>query len=103
MSFTYNLAQFIAFRDLAECERVRAIRKQDITKHANPDFRIHLIEDLGEFYAAFATDIVSRIRANSRGRPAVHRYFSGRPDASVRDCGPDDQRPSNSHAPRPYL
>jgi len=62
MSFTYNLAQFIAFRDLAECERVRAIRKQDITKHANPDFQIHLIEDLGEFYAAFATDIVSRIR-----------------------------------------
>ena len=62
MSFTYNLAQFIAFRDLAECERVRAIKKQDITKHANPDFQIQVIEDLGEFYAAFATDIVSRIR-----------------------------------------
>ena len=62
MSFSYNLAQFIAFRDLAECERVRAIRKQDITKHANPDFQIQVIEDLGEFYAAFATDIVSRIR-----------------------------------------
>ena len=51
MSFSYNLAQFIAFRDLAECERVRAIRKQDITKHANPDFQIQVIEDLGEFYA----------------------------------------------------
>ncbi len=62
MDFTYNLAQFIAFRDLAECERVRAIKKQDITEHANPAFRISLIEDLGEFYAAFATDIVSRIR-----------------------------------------
>ena len=69
MSFTYNLAQFIAFRDLAECERVRVIKKQDITKHANPDFQIHLIEDLGEFYAAFATDIVSRIqKALEEGR-----------------------------------
>jgi glucosamine-6-phosphate deaminase len=72
MDFTYNLAQFIAFRDLAECERVRAIKRQDITKHANPAFRISLIEDLGEFYAAFATDIVSRIRqALEEGRQFV--------------------------------
>ena len=48
MSFSYNLAQFIAFRDLAECERVRAIKKEHITQHANPDFKISLIEDLGE-------------------------------------------------------
>lgn len=62
MGFTYNLAKFIAFRDLAECERVRAIKREEITRHPNPDFKIRLIEDLGEFYAAFATDIVSRIR-----------------------------------------
>lgn len=72
MSFSYNLARFIAFRDLAECERVRAIKKEHITQHANPDFRIQVIEDLGEFYAAFATDIVARIRqALDDNRPFV--------------------------------
>lgn len=84
MSFSYNLAQFIAFRDLAECERVRAIKKQDIAEHANPDFRIRLIEDLGEFYAAFATDIVSRIRQT---------FEEGRPFVGIFPVGPMPQYP----------
>jgi glucosamine-6-phosphate deaminase len=62
MAFNYQLAEFIAFRDLAECERVRNIKKSDITRHANPDFKIRVIEDPGEFYAAFATDIITRIK-----------------------------------------
>jgi len=62
MAFTYELARFIAFRDLAECERVRQIPSEQITQHANPDFKIRVVADLGEFYAAFATDIVSRVR-----------------------------------------
>ena len=61
--FTYDLAKFIAFRDLKECERVRSITKDAITQHANPDFHIRVVEDLGEFYAAFATDIVMRIQS----------------------------------------
>ena len=64
MSFTYQLADFIAFRDLNECARVRAISRADITKHANPAFRIQVIDDVGEFYAAFATDIVMRIKTS---------------------------------------
>ena len=72
MTFNYQLAKFIAFRDLAECERVRAIKKSEITHHANPEFKIRLIEDLGEFYAAFATDIVTRIKqALDEGRDFV--------------------------------
>jgi len=72
MAFTYELAKFIAFRDLAECERVRQIRKEEITRHTNPEFKIRVIEDLGEFYAAFATDIVSRIQlALLQGRQFV--------------------------------
>lgn len=72
MTFNYQLAKFIAFRDLAECERVRAIKKSEITRHANPEFKIRLIEDLGEFYAAFATDIVTRIKqALDEGRDFV--------------------------------
>ena len=61
MSFTYDLAKFISFRDLAECERVRAIKREDITEHPNPDFKISVIDDVSEFYGAFAADIVTRI------------------------------------------
>ena len=72
MSFTYQLAKFIAYKDLKDCEKVRAITKQEITKHANPDFKIRIIEDVGEFYAAFATDIVTRIkRTLDEGRKFV--------------------------------
>jgi len=72
VNFTYDLAKFIAFQDLAECERVRAIKENDIAKHANPEFKIRVIGDLGEFYAAFATDIVTRIkRAQEEGRPFI--------------------------------
>ena len=62
MGFSYNLAKFIAFQDAAECARVRAIKKEDITRHPNSDFKIGIISDLGEFYAAFAVDIVGRIK-----------------------------------------
>ena len=61
MSFKYDLASFIAFKDAEACARVRAITKKDITKHPNPDFRISVIEDDAQFYGAFATDIVRRI------------------------------------------
>jgi glucosamine-6-phosphate deaminase len=72
MSFTYDLAKFIAFKDLKECERVRTIEKKNITKHANPNFKISVIEDLAEFYAAFAIDIVSRItRSLEQGKRFV--------------------------------
>jgi glucosamine-6-phosphate deaminase len=72
MGFTYGLANFIAFRDLVECERVRAIKREEIALHTNPEFKIRVIDDLGEFYAAFATDIVSRIKsAREEGRRFV--------------------------------
>jgi len=72
MGFQYDLAKFIAFRDLAECERVRAIRRDEINNHSNPDFKIRVIDDVGEFYAAFATDIVVRIKqALDEGRRFV--------------------------------
>lgn len=72
MAFTYDLAKFIAFRDLAECERVRQITKETITRHPNAEFKIRVIDDLGEFYGAFAVDIVSRIQqATQQGRTFV--------------------------------
>ncbi len=65
MPFDYALARFIPYRDTSQCARVRAITKADITRPqrwAHRDFRIRVIEDMGEFYAAFATDIVTRIQ-----------------------------------------
>jgi glucosamine-6-phosphate deaminase len=61
--FRYELAEFIPFQDLAECERVRAITKEQITQHANPDFQIRIIEDIDDQNRAFALDIVTRIKA----------------------------------------
>lgn len=70
--FKYNLSSFIPFRDIAVCERVRAIKKQDITQHPNPDFKIRVIEDEGEFYFEYALDMVNRIReAHEAGRKIV--------------------------------
>ena len=62
MSFEYDLAKFIPFRDRGACARVRAIRKESITKHPNPDFEIRIIKDPHDFYTAFAIDIVRRIK-----------------------------------------
>lgn len=62
-TFAYDLAEFISFRDRAACERVRQIPRSEITRHPNPDFRIRIVDDRAEFYGAFASDLVSRIRA----------------------------------------
>jgi glucosamine-6-phosphate deaminase len=72
MAFQPALSKFISFQDAAECARVRAIRKEDICQHANPDFKIRLIEGIEIFYAEFALDIVSRIvTAAQEGRQCV--------------------------------
>jgi len=72
MTFDYALADFIDFQDKEACERVRRITRQEITRHPNPDFRIQVIDDVGEFYGAFATDIVRRVKlALDEGRNFV--------------------------------
>lgn len=71
-TFGYGLASFIPFRDLEACERARRIPRTEITKHANPDFKVGVIEDRQEFYQAFADDLVGRIRsARDDGRSLV--------------------------------
>jgi len=72
VGFKYGLARFIDFRDEAECERVRRIPRAELTRHPNADFRIRLVDDADAFYAAFADDLVGRIRAaRDEGRPFV--------------------------------
>ena len=59
--FSYAPADFIPFRDRAVIDRVRRIKKQDITKHWNPDFRITVLpgEDI-EFL--WISDMFHRIK-----------------------------------------
>jgi glucosamine-6-phosphate deaminase len=72
MPFDYGLASFIAFRDREACERVRAIPRGRLAEHANPDFRIALVDDPGDFYTRFASDFVTRVRtARDEGRRLV--------------------------------
>lgn len=72
MSFQYELAKFINFRDQEKCEQVRSISKEDLTEHENDDFNIRIIEEPEDFYFEFALDIVRRIReANSKGQEFV--------------------------------
>ncbi|MCX7796369.1 MAG: hypothetical protein N2380_07610 [bacterium] len=71
-SFNYDLASFLPFRDRTVCERVRAIKKEDLTKHPNPDFKIRIIEESERFYLEFALDIVRRIKESlEAGRKLV--------------------------------
>ena len=63
LGFEYDLARFIDFRDVVECDRVRRIPRTELTQHVNPDFRIAVADDPAEFYRSFAADLVDRIRA----------------------------------------
>src|SRR5947209_17400249 len=70
--FEYDFAKFIPFRELAACERVRAITREKLIDHPNPDFRIRIVDDPAQFYFEFALDIVGRIRrAAEEGRRFV--------------------------------
>lgn len=60
--FPYALADISTFRDHNATARVRAIPREKITEHPNPDFKISVIDDRQEFYTAFAHDLVGRIR-----------------------------------------
>jgi glucosamine-6-phosphate deaminase len=69
VAFEYDLAKFISFRDRDVCERVRRIPRGELERHANPDFRIRVVDDATEFYRDFAADLVGRIRsARDEGR-----------------------------------
>ncbi len=80
--FSYSLAKFIPFRDLAASERVRAIKREDLCTHPNPDFRIRIADDSSQFYFDFALDIVRRITDSRDG---------GRPFTGIFPVGPMPQ------------
>ena len=88
--FTYGLAQFISFRDLSACERVRSIRRSELAEHPNPEFRIRMSRG-----ARFTEHSPTTSWAGS-GPPATTGVSSShrgrRADAAIRARSAHDQR-----------
>ncbi|QYM78531.1 hypothetical protein K0B96_14695 [Horticoccus luteus] len=69
--FSYAPAQFVPFRDLKAIARVRKIKKENITKHANPEFKISVIPD-ADVEFLWMTEMFHRIKtAMDAGQPLV--------------------------------
>lgn len=69
--FTFDPAPFVPFKDKKELERVRNIKREDIEKHPNPDFKIKVVpDDYLEFI--WLSDMFYRIKdAADNGRNVV--------------------------------
>ncbi len=61
-NFRYAPAEFIPFRDLAVIERVRRIKRENITRHRNPDFRISVLPD-ADIEHLWISDMFFRIQS----------------------------------------
>ncbi len=59
--FKYSPSKWVPFRDMEAIEAARKIKREDITKHPNPDFKIEVYED-SEIEWMFITDIFFRIK-----------------------------------------
>jgi len=46
-SFQFMPAPWIPFKDKEVLERVRRIKRKDMEKHSNPDFKIKIVSDVG--------------------------------------------------------
>ena len=62
--FDFSPASFVPFRDKAAVERVRAIPRDKLTEHPNPDFRIRILPD-AEMEPLWIADMFERIRRSS--------------------------------------
>jgi 6-phosphogluconolactonase/glucosamine-6-phosphate isomerase/deaminase len=60
-TFRYGITEWAPLRDRGVCDRVRAIERKDLVKHANGDFRIEVVPD-DEFAFRRVWDIFSRIK-----------------------------------------
>jgi 6-phosphogluconolactonase/glucosamine-6-phosphate isomerase/deaminase len=69
--FDYDVARWLPFRDREACRRARAVTREDITKNANPNLKIEIIQD-DEFPFRLVIDVFARIKqAADEGRQLV--------------------------------
>ena len=63
-AFDFSPSRWVPFRDKEVLQRVRSIKRQDITSHSNPDFKIRVVpDDQVEFI--WVTDMFFRIKQAS--------------------------------------
>ena len=62
--FIYEAAKCVPFRDKEVIARCRAIKREDIEKHPNPDFKIKVVQDDDAIFIWFA-DLISRLKLAS--------------------------------------
>ena len=60
--FIYSPSHYVPFRDKEVLERCRRIRREDIEKHPNPDFKIRVVKD-ADIDFIWVTDMFYRIKA----------------------------------------
>jgi glucosamine-6-phosphate deaminase len=69
--FDYRMARWLPFQDRAACRKARAIKREDLTTHPNPDFKIQIIKDR-DFTFRLINDIFGRIKQSAEeGRRLV--------------------------------
>ncbi len=69
--FSFTPATWIPFRDMKEVERVRNIKREDITRHANPEYKIRVVPDADVIWLWMA-DLVARCQESDReDKPVV--------------------------------
>ena len=67
--FTFAPASWIPFRDKAVLDRVRGIKREDMEKHPNPDFKIKIVPSFGSI---FVGDMVMRMKLSDElNKPCV--------------------------------
>ncbi|OHB56891.1 MAG: hypothetical protein A2Y12_03040 [Planctomycetes bacterium GWF2_42_9] len=59
--FEFEPAKFIPFRDKVVITKCRAIKREDIEKHPNPDFKIKVIKD-DELVFIWFGDLIARLK-----------------------------------------
>jgi glucosamine-6-phosphate deaminase len=62
--FEFEPAEFVPYKDKEVIARCRAIKREDIEKHPNPDFKIRVIND-DELAFIWFGDIISRLKLAS--------------------------------------
>lgn len=69
--FDFEPSKWIPFRDKEIIEKVRAIKKEDIVKHSNPDFNIKVVKD-NMIEVIWIADMFYRIKnASDEGKKLV--------------------------------
>ncbi|MDR3262375.1 MAG: hypothetical protein LBT78_11165, partial [Tannerella sp.] len=62
--FNFSPSEHVPFRDMEEIRRVLSIRREDLERHSNPDFRIAVLPD-ADIEFVWVADMVRRIKKSA--------------------------------------